>query len=361
MKICFVLPSVSSCGGTERVCLKIASALADSYDVHILSMRGTPIPYFDCNHRVKVHRLLPSVVEDLFSTHPKMISLVMRLFFLLQQFDLVIDTFLMDCNLSLPALKGLKTRHLIWCNFSYERFKTVEHEQIALKKVIASGSHILVLTKEDRRLYIENEGVDPEIIHQIYNPLTFDVLSYTPHDSKTILSIGRFAPEKGFDMLIKAWKIVEDKIPDWTLEIWGDTGEDTGRVYATYQEVKPERLSLHPATKNIQEKYKEASFYVMSSRHEGFPLVLLEALSYSLPVVSFNCPNGPREIIQDGDNGILVEPEIVGAMSSAILHLIRDKELREGLGKRAYERSKDYQMDKIIPQWITLIENAIKS
>lgn len=359
MKICFILPSISSCGGTERVCLKIASALSKDYNVHILSLRGTTIPYFECSQAVTIHRLISAFEDRFISSHPKMISWKMRLFFKHQKFDLVIDTFLMDCNLSLPAIAGLKTKHLIWCNFSYERFRQVEYEQIALKKVVDAGSDILVLTKEDQRLFIENEGINPQKIHQIYNPLTFEVPEYTPHNSKKIISVGRFAPEKGFDMLIKAWKIVEEQVPDWTLEICGDTGDDTGNVHDTFNEVKPERLKLFPATKDIQSKYKEAAFYVMSSRHEGFPLVLLEALSYSLPVISFDCPNGPREIVVDGKNGILVESENVEALATAIARLIRDNDLRDQMGRNSYGRSKDFQMEIIIPQWKPLLCSII--
>lgn len=355
-KVCFILPSISSCGGTERVCLKIASALTDYFDVHVLSQKGDPHPYFACSSKIKVHRLLTSLEERLFATHPKAISWKMRIFFMLHKFDLVVDTFLMDCNLSIPALRGLSAKHMIWCNFSYERFCHVAHDQIALKRVIAAGSDIVVLTKEDRRLYIENEGVDPRKIHQIYNPLTFEVPAPTPHDSKKILSIGRFAPEKGFDMLIRAWKIVENQIPDWTLEIWGDTGEDTGNVYSTFRELKPKRLSLHPATKEIQEKYKEAAFYVMSSRHEGFPLVLLEALSYSLPIVSFDCPNGPREIVEDGKNGLLIVPNNVQALASAIITMIQNKDIRHDMCCISFQMSREYMMKRILPQWTALFE-----
>lgn len=320
---------------------------------------GKKKPFFYCSENVKLYRLSWDLIEPLFKRHPKLIITKLKFFFVMHKFDLVIDTFIMDCNLTLPAIKGRKIKHLVWSNFSYEYFRQVKHEQIALKKILEEGSDILVLTKEDRKMFIEYQNIPAEKIHQIYNPLTIDVSTYTSHNTNKVLSIGRFASEKGFDMLIKAWKIVESKIPDWELEIWGDTGLDTGDVYSTFESIKPERLSLHPATQNICEKYEQASIYVMSSRHEGFPLVLLEASAYSLPIVSFDCPNGPREIIINDYNGYLVEPNNIESLASAIIRLIKDEKLRNEMSHNSYLRSKDFQIEKILPQWEQLIENVV--
>jgi len=360
MNLCFVLTNVSDCGGTERVCLKIASALSAMHNVHILSLKGNGIAYFEHSASIHIHNLQNRIEAKLYASHPKLIIQKLCFFFTFHHFDIVIDTCLMNSNLTLPALRGKKTKHLVWSNFSYEYFRRVGHEQVALNRIKEAGSHLLVLTKADRKAFIEEQGFCPERIHQIYNPLTFEVGSYTPHESKKILSIGRFAPEKGFDMLIRAWKIVEDQVPEWTFEIWGDTGVDTGNVRSTFAEEKPTRLTLHPAVKNIQEKYKEAAFYVMSSRHEGFPLVLLEALSYSLPIVSFDCPNGPREIVEDRKNGILVESENVMALADAIVSLIDQIESRQNLEKEAFASSKKYLMENILPQWECLLNAFVQ-
>ena len=359
MKICFVLSDVSGCGGTERVCLNIASALAAYHTIHILSLNNSDESFFPHSNKVKIYHLLSNAECRLYSGHPKLLILKMKSFFLWHKYDIVIDTFLMNCNLTLPALKGFSTKHVVWSNFSYEYFRQVEHEQKALRKVKEAGSDLIVLTQGDLNEFITKENFNPSKIHQLYNQLTFEMTDYTVHSSRKILSVGRFASEKGFDMLIKSWKIVEQKIPDWTFEIWGDTGKDTGDVYSTFDVVKPERLTLHPATKNIREKYKEASIYVMSSRHEGFPLVLLESLAYSLPIISFDCPNGPREIVIDGYNGRLVEPNNIESLAEAMMELIKDDCLRTQMSNNSYIRSKEFCVEKIVQEWNRLIYKIV--
>jgi len=362
MRLLFCINRICNCGGTERVLLLIANELSRiGYDVHILTFRNSKKTFFDAVPELKINRLLCRLEELCLSSHPKYIIHKLRYKYLTIRPDVVIDTELLSANLSIPALQGLGIKHVVWDNFSYECFKKVYHEQIALDKIKQNGSHIVTLTRKDRQLYIKEQSVDPSKIHQIYNPLTYTKDAPIEHFNKKILSVGRFAHEKGFDMLLNAWKLVEQEVDGWSLEIWGDTGVDTGNVHETFNSLSLKRASLHPATSQIQKKYEEAGIYVLTSRHEGLGLVLLEASTYSLPLIAFDCPNGPREIIRDGENGILVEPEDVDALADAILRLIRDKELRERLGRNAYERSKDFQMCKIIPQWITLIENVIKS
>lgn len=189
------------------------------------------------------------------------------------------------------------------------------------------------------------------------NSLTYTKDRTINHPENKVLAVGRFAHEKGFDLLLRAWSIVEKEIEDWTLEIWGDTGQDTGNVRNTFHTLHLKRASLHLATDQIQKKFEEASIYVLSSRHEGLGLVLLEASAYSLPLVAFDCPNGPREIIKNGFNGILVDPENVEALAASIILLIKDQNMREQMGKNAFAHSKEFAMDRIIPQWINLIEN----
>lgn len=120
-------------------------------------------------------------------------------------------------------------------------------------------------------------------------------------------------------------------------------------------QLKNVRLSHY--TDHIKEKYQEASIYVLSSRYEGFPLVLLETQAMSLPIVSFDCKTGPNEIVREGYNGFLVEPENTKKLAERILTLINDGELREQMSRNAFEESKKYKIDNIVNQWIDLFES----
>lgn len=363
MKICFVIANISNCGGTERVTLSIANELCNrGYDVSVLSHYGNGTPFFHCDQRVVVHTLFSSKWEiNHFAYRTKYIIIKSAVYFRWTQPDVVIDTEMMTPNLTIPALKGTGVKHIVWDHLSYEYFKKASPCQIALSKIKAYGSHIITLTKRDRFQYIEQENVPVERVHQIYNPLTLSKETPIEHTSQKVLAVGRFAREKGFDLLLKAWKIVEEQNPDWSLEIWGDTGSDTGDVHETFKELKLKRASLNGKTNQIANRFEDASIYVLSSRYEPLGLVLLEASVFSLPLVAFDCPNGPREIIKDGESGILVAPENVDALANAILKLIKDKELREQMGRNAFLHSKEFHLEKIIPLWESVLSEVVNS
>ena len=356
--ICFVISDISRCGGTERITLLIASELRRlGYDIHILSMYGKKKTYFDYNPKVKLHRLNRSIELKLIHSHPKYSICKFRLWCILHRPNVIIDTSIMMGNITIPAIKGLPIKHIAWDNFSYEYYKQVNHEKIALEKLIVNNSHLITLTAKDKELFIKEQNVNPDLVHHIPNPLTFNQESPIQHHNKVVLSVGRFVHEKGFDLLLKAWKIVEQQVEDWSLEIWGDTGHDTGNVYKTYQFLNLKRASLHPATSNIIEKYRNASIYVLSSRHEGFGLVLLEASTMSLPLIAFDCPNGPREIIEDGVNGYLVESENVEKLAERLIVMMKDEGSRLEMGFNAYCLSKRYNINNIVVLWRDMLRH----
>ena len=153
---------------------------------------------------------------------------------------------------------------------------------------------------------------------------------------------------------------MEKKIPDWTLEIVGDDGRDEARLHELKQQLNLKRVFLHLATKDVNSKYEEASIYALSSRFEGFPMVLLEAASMSLPIVAFDCKTGPNEIIYDGENGFLVKPENVEQFADKLMILMKNDEMRAEMGHKAYESSKLFTIDKIVERWMDLLEKLNK-
>lgn len=359
--ISFVISDISKCGGTERITLLIAGELLKlGYPIKILSIYGSGKPYFDYNKEIEIEVLNKEFEQKLFSAHPKYTILKLRLWCLFYRPNVIIDTSIMMGNLTIPAIHGLGIKHVAWDNFSYEYFKQVHHEQVALEKLKKNGSHLITLTACDRELFINEQHVEPTHVHHIPNPVTISQTSTIDHYSKKVISAGRFAYEKGFDLLLKAWKVVESQVDDWTLEIWGDTGTDTGNVWNTYYSLDLKHASLHPATNNLMEKFKEAAIYVLPSRHEGFGLVLLEAAAMSLPLIAFDCPNGPREIIKDGKNGLLIENGNVEELSSAIIKMIKDLHMRKQMGTIAFQSVKEYSVLEIVTNdWVPLL-NILK-
>lgn len=191
-------------------------------------------------------------------------------------------------------------------------------------------SAIITLTHADARFW----NIYNTKIYVIPNMITITPKDVKDYSVKRIISVGRFTYQKGFDLLIEAWNIVSKQYTDWQLTIYGNENPD---IYLNQlkQYQLGESIKFLPATPNIVEKYSESSIYVMSSRFEGFPLVLGEAMSCGLPCVSFDCPNGPKEIIKNGVDGFLVENGNINALAETMEKLMSDTNLRKNMGQKA--------------------------
>ena len=209
----------------------------------------------------------------------------------------------------------------------------------------------IVLTETDRKSWIELQNV---LI--IPNPLAIFPKETSSLDNKQVITVGRYAYEKGFEKLIESWEKVHKKQPEWILKIYGI---DIIKNLTPIIQDKDLQGSIIPmdSTPQIYQAYQDSSIYVCSSRFEGFGMTLIEAMSCGVPCISFDCPHGPRNIITDGKNGYLVEPENVKALAERICHLIEHEELRKEMGKAARKRAEDFQEDKIMQKWVDLFEN----
>ena len=174
--------------------------------------------------------------------------------------------------------------------------------------------------------------------------------------SKKIISVGRYDEQKGYDMLIDAWEIVHQTYPDWNLYIYGNGALQKNFENRIKQKQLGQSLFLCAPVKDIEQKYLESSMYVMSSRFEGFGMVLIEAMACGLPCVSFDCPHGPSDIIEDEVDGLLVENGNVQLLSQKIGRLIQDDTLRREMGTRARKSVLRYSKENIMQQWKDLFE-----
>lgn len=225
-----------------------------------------------------------------------------------------------------------------------------EKWQGALIKQLARLDKFVILTEEDARNWdmLSNKMVIP-------NPLTKYPDVHSSQNSKTVISVGRYDPVKGFDMLIDAWAIVSKTHPDWRLKIVGP-GERTPYVEQVKRLELEQYVSCMGASNRIYDEMAEASFYVLSSRSEGFGLVLVEAMAVGLPCVAFSCSPGPRSIVSHHQNGILVEKDNVLKLAEAICYMIENNLIREEYAVQAQIDAARYRVENIMQKWITLFD-----
>ena len=226
------------------------------------------------------------------------------------------------------------------------RTRRLENQAARLDKFV-------VLTKEDRQSWLQ---AVPQTV-QIYNPLTFPSDTKSGLDEKRCIAVGRLVYQKNFSDMVKAWTIVAKECPDWKLDIFGDGPLRKSLAAEISTAGLDGKVRLMGRTSNVREEMLASSCLVMSSRYEGFPMTLLEAAVTGLPMVSYSCPKGPSEIIQDGVNGYLVPPGDISTLAERILSIIKDNGLRKEMGKNAAKTSTDFSLDKITAEWKRLFES----
>jgi glycosyltransferase involved in cell wall biosynthesis len=218
-------------------------------------------------------------------------------------------------------------------------------------KQLKYTSCIVTLTQADTKFW-KKYANRVEVIPNMITILPHIVSNY---NSKQIISVGRYSYEKGYDMLLRAWSIVIKKLPEWKLYIYGN-GDASEYISIIKHYKLQESVFCMPATKDIVSEYTKSSIYVMSSRYEGFGLVLTEAMSCGLPCISFDCPYGPSEIIKDGEDGYLVEKNNINMFAEKMEILMNNLALRSQMGMKAQVNVNRYNIDNVMKKWIDLFD-----
>jgi len=376
-KIVYVTPALYMAGGVERVLTLKANYFADhlGYDITIILTEGKDKPlFYPLSEKIKVINL-DIGFEELWTC-----SFIKKVYVYLKkqcQYKKLLTKTLMrlrpDITISLlrreinfindihDGSKKIGELHVNRANYrNFEANDTnivkILFAKIWMRSLVSKLKHLdqfVVLTNEDKKAWPELKNV---IV--IPDPLSFIPESNSPLTAKRVIAVGRYHYQKGFDLLLKAWKTIEAQCPDWQLAIFGQGDRNPYQQLA--YELGLSHCNLNGPTSNIQDEYNNSSLFVFSSRYEGFGMVLVEAMACGLPVVSYACPCGPRDIVSDGIDGILVEKENIDAMAHQLLLLINDKQKRQAMSLAAQQKAATYHMDQIAVRWQSLFEEVLR-
>jgi len=230
-----------------------------------------------------------------------------------------------------------------------DRWRTRQDEKIASR-----FDRFVVLTHEDRGYWGDLKNLEV-----IPNAAQFIAEKHSEVSRKRVIAVGRLDYQKGFDRLIRAWATVrlQGRHKDWQLDIFGQ-GEWQDMLHRTVAEMNlADTVQIHPPTPRIGNEYANSAMLVMSSRYEGFPMVMIEAMACGLPVVSFDCQCGPKDIIEDGINGLLVPDGDIEGLAEAIEILMDDEAYRRRLSANARKVTEKYAEETIMRQWMRLFHS----
>ena len=219
------------------------------------------------------------------------------------------------------------------------------------ERLVRRFDRFVVLTQEDMEMWGDMPG-----IRVIPNAANFIADKYSDCSAKRVIAVGRLDYQKSFDRLIQVWEKVHLQMPQWRLDIFGQ-----GEWQEMLQRMIDERglqevVKLNVPTKNIGKEYSESSMLVMSSHYEGFPMVMIEAMACGLPAVCFDFKCGPRDIVSEGENGLIVPDGDIDGMAEAMVRLMKDDDLRKRMGENAKKVVEKYSEDRVMGLWVNLYE-----
>ncbi|WP_392431963.1 glycosyltransferase family 4 protein [Yersinia sp. HM-2024] len=355
-KIAFFGGDISHTGGTERVSLALANYLVkNGYQVVIISLSGNAPPKFHVEESVKLVSLFDE--KRRFSLAYVAVVSRLRRILLDESIDVLIDVDTMLALFSTTALLGTKIKHISWEHFNYKSNLNIKSRKLARKIAAKFSDAVVTLTEKDRDYWLE-ENKYPEKIISIPNPLPFESKNkLTKKHAKKVLALGRLTYQKGFDLLLDVWAKVEKTNNSWTLIIAGD-GEDKQLLLDKIKILNLNNVKLLPSTQHVSDLYDQSGIYVMTSRFEGFPMVLLEAKASGLPIIAYDCDTGPSELIINNEDGFLIPFADSDAFTRHLILLMNDDDLRESMSLRSLKNAEKYKIEMAIgDKWKCLIDN----
>lgn len=374
-KIVYCTPALYFAGGMERVLTMKANYFADhfGYDITIILTDGEDKPiFYPLSDKVKVINLNIGFEELWTCSFIKKIVIYLKKQYLYKKMlkkelmrirpDITVSMLRREINFINEIKDGSKKIGEIHINrANFRNFESKDDNFIKrlfakvwmndLTNKLKRLDRFVVLTEKDKDAWVELDNVCV-----IPNPLSFVPQNISKLTEKRVIVVGRYCHEKGYDLLLKAWCIVQNSIADWRLEVFGEGDRSQYEEMISSLNIDRHRCILHGRSSNIQDEFEKSSLAVCSSKFEGFGLVITEAMSCGLPVVSFDCPWGPRAIIHDGEDGLLVENGNVEKLADAIIWMIQHPEMRSKMATKAIENVQRFSIEKIAEKWRSLFD-----
>ena len=329
----------------------IANALSGTHRVFVVSLKSEAEHVF--------FSLADSVLHTVLSPAAGKLGILLQIrqihrFLLDHQIDRVINV---DTGMSIygiPAVWGTKAKVITWEHANYFNNWGSRIFPYIRRFAARHSDAMVVLTEQDKENY-ETHIPSKVPVYVIANPVQPHEFSYDA-SSRMILSAGALLPIKGYDRAIEAAKRILPSRPAWKWVICGE-GPERERLERLIREAGLERQMFLPGTvRDMESQYRRAAVVVITSHMEGLPMVLLEAKSYGLPLVSFNIMTGPRDIIEDGVNGSLIPPDNVGVMAEKLACLMDSDTLRRQMSENAALGMEQFSETKILEEWEKLLE-----
>lgn len=382
MKLLYCIPSLANAGGMERVLSEKVNYLVNlrNYEITIVTTdQKDKDVWFALDNRIRlVHFNIDfdahyaEIFLFKYIMHRRKLKIYKcRLAHLIK--DLGVNICISLCGKEIDFLSDLDVncKKIAEIHFSMnnrKQFITSHYKGIfwrflgdfrtlQLRKATKGLDKLVVLTKADQQQWEQTHNN----IVQIPNPNPFLNKDISKLLTKRVISIGKLDAQKGYDMLVEVWRLVAIKHPDWILNIFGE-GEWEHFLRDRINELNLSgKINLCGNTIDVVSNYLDSSIYVLSSRYEGMPMVLIEAMSCGLPIVTFDCEYGPGEMVIDGENGFLVPLEDLTKLAEKICVLIENESLRIEMGAKSFEYAKLYSKQPIMNRWIDLFNQIYKA
>lgn len=360
-KIIFFTGSQALSGGTERACANVANLLISyGFETTILSQYEGKRSAHEVDPNVKLHELnvkRKKGIRGYFGTIFKLLCYVRK-----HRPDIVIAVESLSFLYFLPLVVFPKRPVLInWEHFNARVLLGKRSRGWSRKLAVFLADHVVVLSDADKAIWISELKCSQSKITRIYNVNPLETArrpfySSAQKSNPSAIAVGRLTYQKGFDLLIRSWSMIPETVRDgWQLNIYGE-GPDRDFLQRKIISLNLDhQISLSGQTADILAEYTKSDFFILSSRFEGFGLVLLEALSCGLPVISFDCFAGPSEIISEGNNGILVPPSDIVLLSRAISALMQNDAMRTKMARIDKNTLDRFSSGVIGLEWLSLI------
>lgn len=373
MRIIYVNDALAIWGGLERIIVEKINYLVEEYgyEVHLLTVNqgSHPIPY-SLSSRVVYHDLGISFHRQY--NYSQLIRIVkrwqlnrlfvkrLRKYILNIKPDIIVSV---RAELTRGIVRAKGNIPLVYESHTSrygQKFNNSGFYAIVkaawYNRSVRNANLVVVLTEGDASDWREinpNVTVVPNIVHLNESG------KYSTCEAKSVIFVGRFSRQKDIRSLLEIWEIVHKRHQDWTLHIYGGYGEEQNELLPVIDGMQA-NIQVHEPTPDILEKYRECSVSLLTSRFEPFGLVLPEAMSNGLPVVAFDCPYGPADIITDGKDGFVIKNRDIQAFAGKLCELIENKELRLSMGHAGILSSRRFSSDIIMPMWHSLFSQLIE-